>query len=726
MSDPRIRVYSFSERILNDMHRMFGHDRELDELSNKVVSLKDQAFKDNRLDRSELDAIYTRMADIEAAYAKFAGDRGYPVGSLRPTTPASFKVYREQQEIHFQWLAGKDLQGGALAELNQAVRARDGGKVDQLAGKIAFDLLASSSPAVALDKVNLLRASLSKIDDRSRQAEILAKVGAKLDNEISKQWPVSGGKPPPLTRAAFDKAVRYEGAVSVHETKLPAEVRGTNKLFPNRPIPGWENTTLAATKASLDDLSRNGQLFLDKVPPGAGVANVAMKLDLNFGADGPPSVTDPTTTHATLLELLRRAKAQGKQIRFTVGDSSGGENIPLGRTSMDIMRDTGNYHYALKAGLTLAAEEGNAEAKTSLAKIVAAEQRGVFFGGKDDKTSTPVDLASAEKAAAKYVVPVDYDKAGYVKVDPKLGPIGLASWGTREFQIARPWAEADYRVHVARGASTHLLAGWTGATKGLIGLHAFGLRPVDQGMDKRGENPLAAFRGLTQITGFAAIFANRTGASELLAKVAASGDPKLIAEMKSCQAKWEGLQKNTAAWSTFSRETNAIADEAEKALKSGAPHPEVMERVRLRTREALDSADRAVPGFRQAFWDAAHAGTRFLFVAARNFRGLIPAEIKDADVGRRIGLLSQLPYQSDLVIQSQPKMGEGGGPDAYHEVRDVGVIIAGTNERDTDAAAWRAAGKRENLWELNYPVHSAVLFGRGPMHHDEIRRLDGP
>src|SRR5258706_5049685 len=117
----------------------------------------------------------------------------------------------------------------------------------------------------------------------------------------------------------------------------------------------------------------------------------------------------------------------------------------------------------------------------------------VFLGDKGTKNSTTADLAAAEKAAAKYVTVVDFDKEGFVKVDPKLGPIGLSAWGTNDFQIAKTWVNADYRVHVARGLSTHLLAGWTGSVKGLIGLHAFGLRPADQGMDKRGWNPVDTF-----------------------------------------------------------------------------------------------------------------------------------------------------------------------------------------------------------------------------------------
>jgi hypothetical protein len=392
---------------------------------------------------------------------------------------------------------------------------------------------------------------------------------------------------------------------------------------------------------------------------------------------------------------------------------------------MDIMRDTGNYHHALKAGLRFAAAEGSGPAAAALAKIEDAERRGVYFGSKDDKVSTPQDLRAAEEAAKKYVACVDYDREGYKSVDPKLGPLGLAAWGTREFKIAKPWAEADFRVHVSRGASTHLLAGWTGATKGLIGLHAFGLRPVDQGMNKRGEDGLAAFSALTQITGFAAVFASRSGLKDVLARIAGSNDDGLKRALKEVEARWNGLRESGRAWKTYAEGSAALTAELKRDRAAGMSEADIMDKMRWRTRDLLDRADREAPGFRQGLWDIVHAGTRVALTAAASFRGAIPNEIKDEQAGARIGLLTALPYQSDLVIQTQPKIGEGGGPDAYRNVRDVGVIIAGTDEASTDAVAWKRAGRTDNVWEANYPVHAALRYGRGPMHHDEIRDVTG-
>src|SRR5262249_3235004 len=162
-------------------------------------------------------------------------------------------------------------------------------------------------------------------------------------------------------------------------------------------------------------------------------------------------------------------------------DSNGIENAPVGRTSMDVMRETGNYHAALRAGLEFAARPSMPEALRvpawgSLEKLIACERLSppVYFGSSEDRISSPRDLEAAEAAASPRVTCVDYDRAGFRKVAPEFGPLAAAVWGTNLFQIAEPWAAADYRVHVTRGVSNHLFAGWTGALKGLVGLHALG------------------------------------------------------------------------------------------------------------------------------------------------------------------------------------------------------------------------------------------------------------
>jgi hypothetical protein len=156
----------------------------------------------------------------------------------------------------------------------------------------------------------------------------------------------------------------------------------------------------------------------------------------------------------------------------------------------------------------------------------------------------------------------------------------------------------------------------------------------------------------------------------------------------------------------------------------GMPMVELMEEMRKGVRGLLDKADAASPGFKQAYWDSAHEATRVVLRAGWEVRKLLPDEIKDETIGSAIGLLSQLPYQSDLVIQTQPKIGEGGGPDAYQHVKDVGAIIAGTSEAATDALAWKLANQDGNRFNKNFPAWYGLVYGAGPMHDDEIQRLD--
>ena len=709
---------STADRLLGRIASLFGRDRELDQLSDKVTDLKKKVLSDASLTPAELQQVRGALADAERQYKTLAAKRGYPVGETRPTTPEAFELYQEQQEIHFELIAGKDLKGGVLGDLKKAVSAKDTKQIDALAAKVAADLVMSSSPAIAKDKIGLLRATLAQLDDRGAQLQVLDEVRAKLAAEVGKSGPG------PVSLADFDQAAKFNTGVSVQKTELPPGIKGTDKIMPNKPIPGWEATNRAAVKAGFDDLERDGKLFISKIPAGQ-TAKVAMKLDLNVGLDGPPSVTDPTGTAATVAELLERADKQGKSIRMTVGDSSGFENGPLGRTSMDIMRDTGNYHYALKAGLQFEAKKGTAGAAEALAKIEAAEQRGVFFGSKDDKVSTPADLAAAEKAASRVVEVIDYDKAGFVKVEPELGPIGLAAHGTREFMMAKPWVEADFRVHATRGLSNHILANYTGAQKGLIGLHATGLRPLDQGQDKRGNNPIDVMNMITRTTAPGTLFSMRSGTDpKLFDKMKALGNKELDAAWAGAEGKWAALQGRKGAYGDFKKEIDALQKSLNEQRDAGVDPVTLIDRMRSGIREALEKADAKSPGFKQEFWDTAHASTRVVLRAGWELRKLIPEEIRDEEIGARIGLLSQLPYQSDLVVQTQPKIGEGGGPDAYQHVRDVGAVIVGTHESATDALAWELAGKQGSMWTENYPARFGVMFGVGAMHPDEINRLD--
>jgi hypothetical protein len=300
---------------------------------------------------------------------------------------------------------------------------------------------------------------------------------------------------------------------------------------------------------------------------------------------------------------------------------------------------------------------------------------------------------------------VDFDATGFVPVRTALGPLGLAVWGTRDFHVARPWVEADLRVHVTRGASTHLFAGWTGSLKGLIGLHALGLRPADQGLNELGMSALDMLGVMMQLSGFNGILGVKSQV-----EVAESTDT------------WKRLSL-LKGWGHWTAQTLALQEELRSKLRNGTPETAVMAEMRRRTRSILDDADRQSPGFRDAVWAAVAEGTRSGLLATWRIRNLIPPTMRDERMGMRIGLLAQLPMQAELVVQGLPKIGIGGGPDAYETVRDVGVVVAGTNQAAVDLAALRAAAVEGNPWEYNHPLFGAVQFGGAPALWDEITNV---
>jgi hypothetical protein len=715
------QVYSGWDRFRHRIDSIFGKDSVLDELSDKLNEVKKNAYKDGRYEPHEFEEVQRQTNLVLDAYQEVLRQRGFDTSRIRPTNQDSFRYFAELQQIHFSSLAGKHLDSGSVDRLTGYAAAGDARKLKEQAKQVAFDLVNSHSRELASDGVRLLRTSLSRIPDRHQQTTAMMEVRRALA-ELIGGWRAT--QLPKIDLDLFDQAVSFQTTVATYRTPLPESVRG-NQMFPNKPLgQAWEDSTRLAVKQGLDDMARKGLLFIDRIPNDGQVKKVALKLDLNLGADGPPSVSDPATTKGTILELLERAEKKGRRITLTVGDSAGGENIPIGRTTMDIMRDTGNYHMALKAGLLFAEKKGSAEATECLRFIAAAEARGVYFGSKDDKETGKAIRERVEAACAEYVRPVDYDREGYTSVNPELGPMGLAAWGTREFQIAKPWVEADYRVHVSRALSNHMLAKWTGSLKGLIGLHAFGLRPVDQSMEKRGDSALDFFRFLGAGSVFT-IFEKRSGFTDIAAKILASGDLDLQRAHELVEAKWKNLQGNVEAWKIFQRETRALTEELDRDKAGGASEVEIADKMRWRTREILERAEQQgnAPGFMQSLWDTVHDASRVAMRLGWTIRGVLPSDARDEQVGQRIGLLTALPYQSDLVVQCQPKIGLEGGPDAYRKVIDTGFISVGTNEAALDAVAWQRAGLKDHMWTDNWPLYHAQQYGRAPMHLDEVTRL---
>lgn len=148
-------------------------------------------------------------------------------------------------------------------------------------------------------------------------------------------------------------------------------------------------------------------------------------------------------------------------------------------------------------------------------------------------------------------------------------------------------------------------------------------------------------------------------------------------------------------------------------LETHGRHTRFESAVAARAAALLAEAETASPGFRTAFWQGVADATRAFLLTMWKFRELLPAVMRDQRMGLRIGVLTRLPFASDLVVQGLPKIGLGGGPEAYFEVREAGFIVAGI----------RAAGVPGHPWAWNHPVRAALQFGPGPIGWNEIRDL---
>ena len=644
--DPAALVYTWWERFLNAQSAALGGDREFAELSTKLDEVRSALFADGHVTESEIDTLFGKMEAVAVLYVRIAARKGLPIDAALPATRESFLAFRETAEIHFQTLAGDDrghYRGGLLRQFIEAANP------DPVAHRIVLDVLTSASSAIARDKLHLLRAQLSLLGDGARQFALLERVRQHLANELARPVWTSNGRVPALDLDAFDRATRFDSFVSIQSVPLPEEVRGTNCLLPNRPIAGRDATNRAAVHAALADLRAEGKLFLDRIDPSPAPVNIAVKIELNLGIEGAPSVTDPAATYAVLAELLDLAAARGVAVRFTVGDSNGIENAPVGRTSLDVMRETGNYHAALKAALEFAVRPSTPEAirlpaHESLEKLLLLEQASspAYFGSSGDRVSSPADREAAEAAASRWVVCVDYDRTGHRALDPELGPLAHAIWGSNLFHIAEPWAAADYRVHVTRGASTHLFAGWTGALKGLVGLHALGGRPADHGMRQRGESPLDVLTAIMRAGSFTGLFATRAGVPDFARLASACDDAQCrdaCDRSAASYGEWSRLEAGRVIWTNGA---TALEQELRRDQAAGVSEVAIMAKMRRSTAALLVEAERASPGFRDSMWQGVADGTRAFLLTMWRMRGLLPEVMRDERMGMRIGLLSRV------------------------------------------------------------------------------------
>ncbi|MBL8222591.1 MAG: hypothetical protein JNL62_25355, partial [Bryobacterales bacterium] len=324
--DPAKLVYNWWERFLNSQSEAFGGDRELTELSNKLSECKSRIFADSEVTPAEREILLERMEAVAALYARLAAKKGAAIPAAAPTNKQTMRVFAEEAEIHFQTLAGgasEYFRGGLLREFAEADDPHPAAR------RIVLDILTSASTAIAIDKVHLLRSQLSALADEAEKRRRLSLLQTGLREELEK--PVWAASKPAITGEAFESECRFSSVVAAGMVPLPSAVRGDNRMLPNRPLPGRDAANLAVVHNLFAGLSRSRALFLDRIAPSANVVAVAVKLDLNLGIEGPPSVSDPAVTYAVIRELLRLAAARGVTMRFSLGDSNGIENAPVGR-----------------------------------------------------------------------------------------------------------------------------------------------------------------------------------------------------------------------------------------------------------------------------------------------------------------------------------------------------------------------------------------------------------
>jgi hypothetical protein len=240
-------------------------------------------------------------------------------------------------------------------------------------------------------------------------------------------------------------------------------------------------------------------------------------------------------------------------------------------------------------------------------------------------------------------------------------------------------------------------------------------------MKQRGVSLLEVLAAGMRAGSFIGMLAVRGGVPDFARLASSCEDPLCRSAVQQGATSWSELSRYGAGHAIFAKGVSKLEAELRRDEAAGIPEIQLMAKMRRGTAALLEEADRATPGYRAALWQGVADGTRAFLLTMWKMREHLPEVMRDERMGLRIGLLSRLPHPSDLVVQGLPKIGLGGGPDAYCEVRDVGLVVAGTDEASVDLIALRHAGIPGNPWAFNHPIHGALQFGRGPMCWDEIR-----
>src|SRR5688572_6265017 len=160
------QLYSGLDRFRHRVDALFGRDTELDELSDKLTGFKERLLADG-IQPGDAEKIQAQNDLVLQAYRELLERRGFDLSTIRPTTRESFRMFGELQQIHFASLAGKHLRSNDLAALAEAAKSHDRNGIIEHAKQVAFELLTSPSPELAIDKVRLLRTALSRIPERA-------------------------------------------------------------------------------------------------------------------------------------------------------------------------------------------------------------------------------------------------------------------------------------------------------------------------------------------------------------------------------------------------------------------------------------------------------------------------------------------------------------------------------------------------------------------------------
>jgi hypothetical protein len=240
-------------------------------------------------------------------------------------------------------------------------------------------------------------------------------------------------------------------------------------------------------------------------------------------------------------------------------------------------------------------------------------------------------------------------------------------------------------------------------------------------MQEMGMSPLDVLSAVMRSGSFTGLFATRVGIPDFGVLASNCGDGNCLDLVAKATASWGELSRFAEGRAIWKEGAEKLEAELRRDQEAGEPITSMMLKMRRGTAALLARCEQASPGFRDSLDQGVVDGTRAFLLTTWRIREMVPPTMRDERMGMRIGLLSRLPHQADLVVQSLPKIGLGGGPDAYFDVRDVGVVVAGTDEISVDLVALREAGVEGNPWAYNHPIHGALQFGSGPMCWDEIR-----